>query len=72
MLDGAGKVVKSAELVKGAKSYELGMLKPGAYSLRFTAAGYPTLTVKVEVKARHDLHVNIEFEGQLARPPIHR
>jgi len=58
----AGAVVKSATLAKGAKGYELGFLAPGAYTLRVTAEGYPKLEVKgLEVRAKHDVSVAIEF-----------
>ena len=58
----AGAVVKSATLAKGAKGYELGLLAPGAYTLRVTAEGYPKLEVKgLEVRAKHDVSVAIEF-----------
>ena len=63
-----GKVAASAEVPAKQKTYELERLAPGTYALRFSAAGYPTLTVKgIVVKARNDLHVNVEFDGQPAK-----
>jgi len=62
LLNAEGRVVKVAELPKGAKGYEFGFLAPGAYTLRITAEGYPKLEVKgLEVRAKHDVSVAIEF-----------
>ncbi len=62
VLDTSGRVVKSTRVSKGAKAYELEWLKPGVYTLRVAARGYRTLELKkLEVRARHDLFVNLEF-----------
>jgi len=59
------KAVKSFTMKRGDKAYELQWLQPGKYILLVTAAGYEAIDVhNLVVKAKHDLHVNIEFEGQ--------
>lgn len=59
------KAVKSFAVKRGGKVYELQWLQPGEYILLVTADGYEALDVHgLVVKAKHDLHVNIEFEGQ--------
>jgi len=64
-LDADGKAVLSTDVAAGAKSYELQWLKPGVYTLRVSAEGYETLEVKgLEVKARSDLLVGLEFESK--------
>ena len=56
------KTVKSHSVKPGGKSYELQWLKPGEYTLLVTADGYEVLDVHdLVVKAKNDLHVNIEF-----------
>ena len=58
------KVVKSCSVKPGGKAYELEMLSPGKYILLVTADGYEALDVhNLEVKAKNDLRVAIEFEG---------
>ena len=63
-LDAAGeKVVISATAAAKAKAYELQWLAPGTYTLRVKAEGYAPLVVKgLEVKAKNDLRLSIEFE----------
>ena len=64
-LDSSGDIVKSTRVRYGAAAYELGMLKPGVYTLRVSAKGYQTLELKgLQVKARHDLLVNLEFSAK--------
>ena len=61
-LDAKGNVVKSFAVAPGGGSHELQWLIPGVYALRVTADGYDTLVVKgLEVRAKHDLRVDIEF-----------
>jgi len=58
------KVVKSCAVKPGGKAYELEMLSPGKYILLVTADGYEALDVhNLEVKAKNDVRVAIEFEG---------
>jgi len=62
VLDSSGKIVKSTRPKKGAHSYELQWLKPGKYDVRVSARGYQSLELKgLEVKARNDLFMNVEF-----------
>jgi hypothetical protein len=54
--------IQSIRIRKGATGYESDMLVPGVYTLRVSAEGYDTLEVEgLEVKARHDLFLVIEF-----------
>jgi len=56
------KVVKSCSVKRGGNAYELQWLKPGKYILLVTAKGYEALDVHdLVVRAKADLHVNIEF-----------
>lgn len=56
------KVVLSVRVKEGQKAYEIEWLAPGVYTLRVSAAGYQQLVVpKLEVRAKHDLFVNLEF-----------
>ena len=62
VLDSSGSIVKSTRPKKGAHSYELQWLKPGKYDVRVSAKGYRSLELKgLEVKARNDLFMNLEF-----------
>ena len=61
-LDSRGKTAKSTRLKQGSLAYELEWLAPGTYTLRVSAKGYKTLTLKgLRVKAKNDLFVNLEF-----------
>ena len=65
VLDSSGSIVKSTRPKKGAHSYELQWLKPGKYDVRVSARGYQPLEIKgLEVKARNDLFMNLEFVPQ--------
>jgi len=56
------KAVKSHKVKRGAKSYELEWLRPGKYILLVTAPGYEAHDVhNLVVKAKNDLHVDLEF-----------
>lgn len=67
-LDSDGKVVASAKVEGKAKAYELQWLKPGVYTLRVSAKGYKTLEIKgLEVRAGHDLLVDLEFTAGTAK-----
>ncbi len=63
-LDAEGnKVVAAATLDAKATTYELQWLAPGTYHVRVKAEGYDALIVeRLEVKAKNDLQMNIEFE----------
>ena len=70
-LDAEGNVVKSCAVAAGAKSYELQWLSPGVYTLRVRAAGYEPLLVKgLEVRAKQDIRLDVEFEGGPAEKTI--
>jgi hypothetical protein len=62
-----GKVIKTVTVEKGAKAYEIEWLTPGIYKLLITSEGYKPLIVKVNVKARNDLFLNIIFKGSKDR-----
>ena len=69
-VDASGRVVKSTRPAKGARTYELQWLRPGVYTLRVSARGYKTLELKkLEVRARHDLFVHLEFTASGHKPP---
>lgn len=62
VINAEGEVIKSVRTQAGAHAYELEWLAPGKYTLRVAARGYKTLELdNLEVKAKYDLVVNIEF-----------
>ncbi len=68
-LDSSGRVVKSVRVPSGATVYELEWLRPGVYTIRVSAKGYQPLIRKgVEVKARHDLFMDLAF-STAGQPP---
>jgi len=72
LIDKDGKVAATSDRPAGAKGYETVFLVPGVYTLRVSAAGYVTCEVKeLEVRARHDVSVAVEFvaAGEQAPPP---
>ena len=64
----AGKIIEWTIVPAGEGIYELEWVRPGTYTLRFRAKGYADLALKeVQVKAGHDLYINLEFAARRAK-----
>jgi len=60
--DANGKAVKTLDVAKDAGAFEVEWLNPGVYNLKMTADGYhPLIMLELEVRARNDLWIEIEF-----------
>ncbi len=68
VLDPSGNIVKSARVESGSDAYELEWLAPGIYTFHVSAKEYhPLILEGLEVRARHDLFMDLEFTPAGAR-----
>jgi len=63
VLNAYGNIVKTVEIRRGSKVYEIEWLNPGMYTMRVQAEGYRTFKVKVRVKSGKDLFLDLNFSG---------